>query len=64
MGQGKSKTVVQCHHLIYENGNKEVTRQVRKGVHQICGLIRRYNYLTSEEANTIHIEVELKRRFL
>lgn len=60
-----SKTVRQNHHIIYKSEkNKEVTRKIRKGCHQIITLIKRYNYLTDEELNAILIEMELKREFL
>jgi len=58
------KTVFQNHHIIYGNDkNKEVIRRVRKGVHQVITLLRRYNYLTPQEISTIKIEMELKRKF-
>jgi len=59
-----SSTIFQRHHIQYPDGrNKEVIRLVRKGVHQICHLIRRYNHLTAEEINAIMLECELKRKF-
>lgn len=58
------KTVYQKHHIIYgDDKNKECIRRVRKGVHQIITLIRRYNELTDEEISTIMLECELKRKF-
>jgi len=59
-----NKITQQKHHIIYKSDkNKEVIRKIRKGVHQIITLTRRYNYLTDEEINCILLEVELKRRF-
>lgn len=45
------------------SGNKEVTRNIRKGVHWAITILRRYKFLTDEEINTIIIEAELKRKF-
>lgn len=60
------KSVYQKHHIIYGNNgkNKEVVRNVRKGVHQIVGLMKRYNQLSDEEINCIEIEANLKRKFV
>lgn len=64
LGIVAKKPVFQNHHLIYgDDKNKEVTRRIRKGCHQIVTLIRRYKHLTDEEINTILIECEMKRRF-
>lgn len=55
---------IQKHHIIYGDGrNKEVVRKIRKGVHAAITLIRRFNFLTEEEINTIILECLLKRRF-
>lgn len=63
-GLEMKKVVLNKHHLIYESDKqKEVIRLIRKGVHEIVSKIRRYNYLTDEEINTIIIEAELKRKF-
>jgi len=62
----KKKIILQTHHIIYENKEKRVkavTRKIRKGVHRIITLIRRYNYLTAQEIDTIHTECELKRNY-
>ena len=64
----KKKPVVQTHHIIYKHegrgGNRyDVTRKVRKGVHEILSLIQRFAFLTEEEVNTITLEAELKRRY-
>ncbi len=62
----KKKAVFQKHHIIYENKEKrvkEVTRKIRKGVHRIITLLRRYNYLTNQEIDTLKLEAELKRRY-
>jgi len=57
-------TVFQRHHIVYKDDkNKEVIRVVRKGVHQILGLIKRFKHLTPEEINAIILEAELKRNF-
>ena len=61
------KQVFQNHHIIYENKEKkvkEVTRKIRKGVHRAITLLRRYNYLTNQEIDTIKVEVELKRQYV
>ena len=56
--------VYQRHHVIYKSDkNKEVTRRVRKGVHQILTLLKRFNYLEEEEINAIILECGLRRRF-
>jgi len=57
--------IFQRHHIIYKEGkNKhEVTRNIRKGVHQIVTLLRRFNHLTNEEISTLILEAELKRKF-
>jgi hypothetical protein len=58
------KTIYNIHHVIYgDDKNKEVTRRIRKGCHQIITLIRRYSFLTDQEINTIKLESELKRRY-
>lgn len=60
----KKKIVFQNHHLIYENKEKRVnavTRRIRKGVHQAISLLRRFNFLTDQEVDTIKLEAELKR---
>jgi len=62
----KKKAIFQNHHIIYENKEKrvkEVTRKIRKGVHRIITLIRRYNFLTNQEIDTIKLEAELKRNY-
>lgn len=57
------KPVYQRHHIIYESDkNKEVTRRVRKGVHQVLTLLKRFNCLSAEEINAIMIECELRRK--
>lgn len=61
-----AKIIVQNHHIIYENKEKRVkavTRKLRKGIHRIVTLIRRYNYLTDQEIDTIKVESELKRKY-
>lgn len=61
-----AKLVYQNHHVIYENKDKKqkpVIRKIRKGVHQIVSLIRRYKFLSNQEIDTIKIESELKRRY-
>lgn len=61
-----AKIVWQEHHIIYENKEKrqkEVVRELRKGVHRIITLLRRYNYLTNQEIDTIKLEAELKRQY-
>lgn len=60
------KPIFQNHHIIYANPEKrikEVTRRVRKGVHQTITLIRRYSFLTNQEIDTIKLELELKRKY-
>jgi len=58
------KSVWQLHHLVYgDTKNKEVTRRIRKGCHRIITLIRRFNFLTDQEINTICLECELKRKY-
>lgn len=60
------KTIYQSHHIIYENKEKKqkpVIRKIRKGVHQIVSLIRRYKSLSNQEIDTIKIESELKRNY-
>ena len=62
----KKKTVWQRHHIIYadtEGKNKECLRKIRKGVHAAITIIRRFNYLTEQEINTIKLECELKRKY-
>jgi hypothetical protein len=60
----KKKSIVQCHHVVYgDERNKEVVRRIRKGVHAALKFIRRFNYLTPEEIDTIKIEAELKRKY-
>jgi len=60
----KKKVVYNNHHVIYSSDkNKEVIRKVRKGCHRILTLIRQYNFLTNEEADTIITEVMLKRKY-
>jgi len=54
------------HHIIYENKEKRVkavTRRIRKGVHRIITLLRRYSFLTDQEIDTIKLESELKRKY-
>lgn len=64
MGTKFKKVVWQRHHLVYPSDkNKEVTRKIRRGVHQCVTLLRRFNYLTEEEVDTICLEAKLKRRF-
>ena len=58
--------VFQNHHLVYENKEKrvkEVTRRIRKGVHVAITLLRRFNFLTEQEVDTIKLEAELKRKY-
>lgn len=58
------KPVFQRHHLIYQDEkNKEVVRNIRKGVHLAISWIRKFTYLTDEEVSTIKTEAELKRVF-
>ena len=62
----KSKVVFQNHHILYENKEKRVkpvTRRIRKGVHRIVSLLRRYNFLTDQEVDTIKLEAELKKGY-
>ena len=60
----KKKVIYQNHHIVYgDDKNKEVIRKIRKGCHQIITLIRRYNYLTNQEVDTIKLECELKRKY-
>ncbi len=62
----KKRVVFQNHHLIYENKEKrvkEVTRRIRKGVHQTISLLRRFTFLTDQEIDTIKLEAELKRKY-
>jgi len=62
----KKKVVFQRHHIIYadaEGKNKEVLRRIRKGVHAAITILRRFNYLTEQEINTIKLECELKRKY-
>jgi len=62
MKQGRP-SVIQKHHVIYPNGrNVEVVRHIRKGVHAAITLLRRFNYLTTEEVNTVIIECLLKQK--
>lgn len=64
MAKKRKKSCIQTHHVIYKSDkNKEVTRKIRNGVHWALTILRRYNFLTSEEIDTIKIEVELKRRY-
>jgi len=61
-----AKTVWNNHHLVYENKEKrvkEVTRRIRKGVHQAISLLRRFTFLTNQEIDTVKTEVELKRKY-
>ena len=58
--------VFQNHHIIYANEErrvKEVTRRIRKGVHQAMSLLRRFTFLTDQEVDTIRLESELKRKY-
>ena len=58
--------VFQNHHIIYENKEKrqkDITRRIRQGVHRIVSLLRRYNFLTNQEIDTIKTEAELKRKY-
>jgi len=60
----KKKVILQNHHVIYENKEKRVkpvVRKIRKGVHRIVSLLRRYNFLTDQEVDTLKLEAELKR---
>lgn len=60
----RGKSCVQTHHIIYNSDkNKEVTRKIRNGVHWALTVLRRYNFLTNQEIDTIKLEVELKRRY-
>ena len=60
----KKKVVYNQHHVIYGDGrNKECLRRIRKGVHAAITLLRRFNYLTSQEIDTVKIELELKRQY-
>ncbi len=60
----KKKVVMNKHHLIYKSDkNKEVVRNIRKGVHLAIRYIRFFNYLTEQEADTIITEVMLKRKY-
>ena len=56
---------VQKHHIIYKSGKnkKDVIRPIRKGVHAAVTLLRRFNYLTDVEINTIVVECMLKQQF-
>lgn len=54
------KIIFQNHHVCY---NPEVVRRIRKGVHQCCNIISRFNHLTDEEINAIMLACELKRQF-
>ncbi len=60
------KPIFQKHHIIYKDGKnkKEITRNIRKGVHRIVTLIRFFNFLTNEEVETIKLEAELKKKFV
>jgi len=58
------KSILQKHHIQYgDEKNKEIVRNVRKGVHYAISILRRFTYLTNEEIETVKTEVELKRRF-
>lgn len=60
------KVVYNKHHVVYENKEKrqkEVVRKIRKGVHRAITLLRRYNFLTAQEVDTIKLEAELKRKY-
>lgn len=62
----KKKVVFQNHHVLYENKEKRIkpiTRRVRMGVHRIISLLRRFNFLTDQEIDTIKLEAELKRKY-
>lgn len=62
----KKKVIFNNHHIIYENKEKRVkavTRKIRKGVHQAISLLRRYNFLTNQEIDTIKTECDLKRKY-
>jgi len=61
-----AKVVLQNHHVLYDNKEKRVkavTRRIRKGVHRIITLLRRYNFLTDQEIDTIKLECEMKRKY-
>ena len=56
--------VYQNHHLVYKSDkNKEVTRKIRKGVHQALTLLCRNSFLTDEEIDCIMIECYLRRQY-
>lgn len=56
--------VFQNHHIIYKSEkNKEVTRKIRKGVHQALTLLCRHSFLTDEEIDCIMIECALRRQY-
>ncbi len=55
---------IQKHHIIYGGDkNKEVVRHIRKGVHAAITILRRFNFLTDEEIDTIHLECMLKKKY-
>jgi len=58
------KIVWNNHHIIYASPQqKEVVRRIRKGVHCAVTMLRRFNYLTPQEIDTVKIELELKKKY-
>ena len=58
------KPVFQNHHVVYPSEkNREVTRRIRKGVHQALTLLCRHKYLTDQEISAVQLECELRRKF-
>lgn len=56
----RQKNGLSRHHVCYE---PEVIRNVRRGVHQVCTLLSRFNYLNDEEINAVFLACELKRKY-
>ena len=59
-GEDMPKTIWQEHHLSYD---PSITVKIRKGVHQICGLISRYKSLTAADEGGLHFTIVNRLKF-